>query len=66
MSDRSGLHATSNSCFSTLNNLTAYTAVKSLRNKYLGEYTDLGFRRFLIILDNFPNDGLKQSIQIVH
>lgn len=59
------MQATSNSCLRTASNLTAATAGRLLRNKDLGEDTELSFGA-LVALRTFSNGALKQSIQLVY
>lgn len=63
MSDKSqpGLQATSNSCLRTVHTLTAGAAGRWLRNKYLGEYTELSLEA-LVALGTSSNGALKQSM----
>lgn len=62
---KSGLQATSNSCLRAVTNLTAGTAGRLLRYKYIGEYTELSLGA-LVALGTFSNGALKQSVQNVY
>lgn len=58
---QSALQATSNSCLRTVTTLTAGAAGRWLRNKCLGEYTELSLEA-LVALGTFSNGALKQSM----